>query len=109
MVRIGGTVRTRHGEFSGYCLAHYHGAGKPEQRYCGRVLGRSTAGEQRGAVFGRQVGCIDDVLDADGNTLQGPRFCATSKRLVRGASAREKGQPSLLWPTSLRSLSARRF
>src|SRR5262249_34975699 len=60
-------------EFGGHGLAEEDAAGAPNQRYhCGVSLG-TMSGIDGGAVFGREIGGVVDVLDADWQAAQRQR------------------------------------
>ena len=54
----------------GHRLAHDHRAGGAEHRDHRRIARRRAAGVQDGAVLGRHVRGVDDVLDADRHAVQ---------------------------------------
>ena len=70
VVRIGGDARRHAGEFAGHGLAEDHGACRAHQRDAGGVGDGPVAAIDRRAHLGRQVGGVDDVLDADRHAMQ---------------------------------------
>ena len=72
VVRIGGGARRHAGEFAGDGLAQDHRAGRARERDAGGVGRRPVAAIDRRAHLGRQVGGVDDVLDADRHAVQRP-------------------------------------
>ena len=72
-------------------LAHDDGAGAAQGGNARRVALGAAAGENRRAVLGRQVGGVEDVLDADRHAMQrrpAPRRRGRRRRLHAPAPAR---------------------
>ena len=65
VVRVAGRAGMQVGEFGGDGLAEQHAAGLAGQRHAGGVALRPPALVDRRAPFGRHVGGVDDVLDAE--------------------------------------------
>ena len=97
IVRIAGLAGAEQRHFGGHGLAHDHRAGLAQQRDRGAVAVRPAAGVQHGAVLGRHVGGVEDVLDADRNAVQRPHRLAVGAgfveraRLAAGVLRIEKG------------------
>ncbi len=70
VVRIARGARPRHGELGGDGLAQDHRARIPQELGHEGIAFRLMAGEQIGAVFRRHICGIDDILEADRNTVQ---------------------------------------
>ena len=83
-------------ELGGDRLAEDVAAGGDETLHASGVARRAVAREGRRAVLRRQVGRVDDVLDADRNPVQ--RSCAVrwtrSQRRRARAHARRRGAPT---------------
>ena len=72
LARIAGRDRVEIGEGRRRGLAEDRGAGPLRRHDDGRVGLGPPAGIDRRAAFGRQVGGVDDVLDADRDAASGP-------------------------------------
>ena len=71
-VGVAGGAGGAAGELGGHGLAEDQGAGRAQAAHHRRVRPRPAAGVEPGAVLGRLVGGVDDVLDADGNAGKRP-------------------------------------
>ena len=65
IARIAGPAGSHASEFGGHGLAEHDAAGAAHQHHHRGVGLRPVAGIDRRAVGGRQVGGVEDVLDAD--------------------------------------------
>ena len=70
IVRVGGRPRRHAGEFASDGLAENHRAGRAHERDASGVGRRPMPAIDRRAHFGRQVGGVDDVLDADRHAVE---------------------------------------
>ena len=93
VVRVARLARVIDGELGGHGLAQDHRARGAQALDHRGVPGRPAPGVQHGAVLGRHVAGIDDVLDADRDAVQRPLRPAEPPRLVAapGLGAGELG------------------
>ena len=73
IMRIGGAPRRYRGKFRRDGLAEDDRAGPPEHCYAGGIGSRDRALVDRGAMLGRHVMCIDNVLYCDRNAVKRAR------------------------------------
>ncbi len=76
VVRVARRPRCHEREFGGDRLADDDGAGGAQLRHQRGVHAGAAAGVERGAVLGRVVLGVDDVLDADRDAVERPQRAA---------------------------------
>ena len=96
---IAGRAGRRARQLRRHGLAHDDGAGRAQGGDAARVLARAIVLEQRRARFGRHVGGVDHVLDADGNAMQDAEALALAAHCIGGARlcqahGRDRGTPT---------------
>ena len=90
IVRIARRTRVEIGELRRHGLAEDDCAGRPQPHHGGGIAVRAPPGKQRRAAFGRIVGGIEDVLDADRNAVQRTDRQPIAATLVERARLRER-------------------
>ena len=93
IVRVARDVRRQAGELAGDGLAEDHRAGSAHERDAGRIRRRAVVAIDRRAHIGRHVVRVEDVLHADGETVErASNFRAVAiARLTEGQFGIEKG------------------
>ena len=91
-VRVDRAARVPPGEFRAHGLAEDDAAQRTQPLDHGRIAHRPVLLVERGAVAGRHVGGVDDVLHSDRHAAQGH---AGERRCQRGRAIREGRQPGL--------------
>src|SRR5262249_42755143 len=93
IMRVAGTARLGGGKLGGHGLADDDRPGLAECRDARAVAFGAPVRKQRGAVLGRHVSCLDDVLDAERHAIDRralPALAPTPTRLIgSGARAHE--------------------
>ncbi len=109
VVRVAGLVGPVDGELGGHGLAEDHGARGAQPADHRGVRARPPPGVQHGAVLGRHVVSVDDVLDADRQAVQRPerpaalamsssaRACPSACSGSRKANAWTSGSAASIW------------
>ena len=85
-MRIAGFTGMKVGQFGRYCLAHDDRTRSAEAVYDSGILARPPAGVSWRSVFGRHVGGVDNVLDADSESVQCANRTASAPKIVNRPS-----------------------